>query len=182
MARPNKKTFEEIALDFGLKQSTIELLKAEEVDSVNVVATLQEEDVAEFKLKLGQRRLLSAWIQKLSKPAKSCRSDSSKLSAKHQELPVKPVSTESLAQDTSLNQEIQDYMDNAGGLNGLFATDEHHPAGGADPNPGKNPCSSRILSSTPGAAVRTRRRSWPLMANMLSSTGLTKLRNPSPRR
>ena len=52
------------ALDFGLKQTTIELLIAQEVDFVIVLVTLKEEDVVKFKLSLGQSGLFTSGINK----------------------------------------------------------------------------------------------------------------------
>ena len=47
------------------------LLLAEDVDTVSVLSTLQEVDVAKFKLSIGKHRLMCAWLTKLKDKAKT---------------------------------------------------------------------------------------------------------------
>ena len=55
-----KKSFEDMAKEVGLKQKMIDILTEHDVDSVSVLVTLKESDVATLRLSLGQSRLLSS--------------------------------------------------------------------------------------------------------------------------
>ena len=60
MSPKEKKSFENMAKEVGLKQKTIDILTEHDVDSVSVLVTLKESDVATLRLSLGQSRLLSS--------------------------------------------------------------------------------------------------------------------------
>ncbi len=69
---PKQKTFEEQAKEAGIKEETLTTLKENEVDTVAVMLTLRPEDCRTLGLKLGQTRLLEAWLLKLTeKPDKA---------------------------------------------------------------------------------------------------------------
>ncbi len=125
---PPKKTFQELAQDFGLKEATIELLAKQDVDSVNVVAALKEEDLDQFNLSLGQHRLMCSWIVKLSsKPVKPPKPPAEKQEQQQQQQQQGLVTTETLGHNDQLEVEVQDYVGSAEKLNGLFRQSQPPP-------------------------------------------------------
>ena len=55
-------TFEELAKDHGLKDTTLAILIENDYDSKEAVAFINEDDMAELKLTLGQSGMLKKWV------------------------------------------------------------------------------------------------------------------------
>ena len=107
MPPKEKKTFEDIAKEFGLKQKSIDALTKHDADGVSVLAALKKSDIAILDLSLGQSTLLSSWMLKLvSNSAGKATKEVSQGTGKAAK--ASEPATQSLAQDASLEAEVHD--------------------------------------------------------------------------
>ena len=67
--RQDIKAFQETAEAAGLKDGTVKTLIDQDIDSTDVVALLQPDDVNSLGLSRGQALLITRWVSTFSKPS-----------------------------------------------------------------------------------------------------------------
>ncbi len=117
-----EKTFTEVATDYGLKQESIDLLLKDDVCSVKVLAALKVTDLEHFHLSLGQHRLLESWLEKLTIPKKPTPQAANRSDEPPPVFLDGTATTELLAQNDSLGEEVQHYMETSDKMTGLLTT------------------------------------------------------------
>ena len=70
VGKKSKKSFNDQALAEGLKPATVDILQSQDIESTDHLKLLNEQDVLDLSLSIGQRNILKHWIVKLNKPSK----------------------------------------------------------------------------------------------------------------